>query len=85
MDGCNRIRMVVIRTWLAPDVCLDSGGSFNYGRWECTDEVNQYIAAAFYELKSFWLSVITLAGASLLQWRWRRTVDRPKALEDGND
>ena len=63
-----------VRTWLAPDACLDFGGSFNYERWECNDEVNQYVAVRFYELKSFWLFVVTVAVASLLQWKWRRAI-----------
>src|SRR5262245_8915902 len=26
--------------WLAPDGCLDSGGSFDYETWQCSFEVN---------------------------------------------
>lgn len=73
-----------LRTWLAPDACLDFGGSFNYERWECNEDVNQYVDVGFYELKSFWLFVCVFGGACALQWGWRRAIqqavasDRPK-------
>jgi hypothetical protein len=73
-----------LRTWLAPDACLDFGGSFNYERWECNDAVNQYVDVRFYELRSFWLFLGVFVGACALQWGWRHSIqqavaaDRPK-------
>jgi hypothetical protein len=63
-----------LRTWLAPDACLDFGGSFNYDRWDCTAEVNEYIAVGLYEFKSFWLFVAALIAACILQWSLRNKV-----------
>lgn len=65
-----------LRTWLAPDACLDFGGSFNYERWECNDEVNEYIAVGFYELKSFWFLVAVFVAACVLQWSWRNAIQQ---------
>ena len=74
-----------LRTWLAPDACLDFGGSFNYERWECSGDINPYEEVRFYELKSFWLFLGVSLGASVLQWLRPHAIqqavaaDRPKA------
>jgi hypothetical protein len=66
-----------LRAWLAPDACLDFGGSFNYERWECTGDVNDFVDVRFYELKSFWLFGAALVGACVLQWVWRAQSNKP--------
>jgi hypothetical protein len=52
-----------VRVWLAPDGCLDSGGSFDYGRWECADETKPFVYVPAYALWSFWLLVLSVSLA----------------------
>ena len=57
---------------LAPDSCLDHGGSFNYSSWECSFTENfPYVATPFFSLSSFWLFV-GCAITSLLALRFYR-------------
>lgn len=70
-----------LRTWLAPDACLDFGGSFNYDRWECTAEVSEYIAVRVYQLKSFWFFVAALIAACVLQWSRQNAIQEAAAGE----
>jgi hypothetical protein len=47
--------------WLAPDGCLDLGGSFDYVAWQCSHTQNfTYINVPAYELVSFWWLVLTI-------------------------
>jgi hypothetical protein len=48
--------------WLAPDACLDSGGSFDYKLWRCANESKPYVDVAVYTRWSFWV----LVGCSCL-------------------
>src|SRR5687767_5658138 len=68
--------ILFLRVWTAPDTCLDLGGSFNYERWECNDEVNQFIEVRFHEHKSFWLFVVSLVAACILQRGWRPAIQQ---------
>ena len=70
-----------VRTWLAPDACLDFGGSFNYERWECNNEVNQYVDVGVYELKSFWLLLGMFIGACWLQGSGGTQCNKPTASD----
>jgi hypothetical protein len=70
-----------LRVWLAPDACLDFGGSFNYERWECSGDINPYKLVHFYELKSFWLFMAVAMGAGLLQWWWSSAIQQPAAAD----
>jgi hypothetical protein len=70
-----------LRVWLAPDACLDFGGSFNYERWVCSGDTNPYRLVHFYELKSFWLFVGVSMGACLLQWRWSNAIQQTTASD----
>ena len=56
-----------LRVWLAPDGCLDAGGSFDYAKWECNDHVNTFIKVSVFELPAFWLFVGCLVGAIYVQ------------------
>ncbi len=53
--------------WLAPDGCLDSGGSFNYEAWTCSHtEQYQYIDVPFAERVSSWVFALgTVASICL--------------------
>ena len=51
--------------WLAPDVCLDSGGSFDYQAWQCTNVASQpYVDVPFTARVSTW-GLLLGAGLSL--------------------
>jgi hypothetical protein len=61
--------------WLAPDGCLDSGGSFDYETWQCSSAVSHpYVEARFYQFVSFWvfLGAVSLASALSLRRSKRR-------------
>ncbi len=57
--------------WLAPDVCLDSGGSFDYRAWQCTNVASQpYVDVPFAARASSWglllgtgLALVFVTGA----------------------
>lgn len=68
--------------WLAPDVCLDAGGSFDYAKWECNDSVNIYINVTVFELPAFWLFVTCLIGAVYVQRKTARHRAQPVATRD---
>lgn len=70
-----------LRVWLAPDACLDFGGSFNYERWECSGDINPYKLVHFYELKSFGLFIAIAMGVCLLQWRWSSAIQQAAATD----
>ncbi len=77
--------VLFLRVWTAPDTCLDLGGSFDYERWECNDQVNPFRDVRFYELKSFWLLVVSFVAAYSLQRGWRGTIQQsvqPDRRED---
>jgi hypothetical protein len=65
-----------LRAWFAPDACLDFGGSFNYVKWECSSEVNQFIDIWAYELPSFWILVSCVVLAIFLHISTKRAVAR---------
>jgi len=46
-----------------PDACLDHGGSFNYKRWECSGEINEFIDVPAYYLSAFWYLFFSVALA----------------------
>jgi hypothetical protein len=51
---------------LAPDACLDRGGSFNYSIWKCSyDESFPYIPTSFLQLDSFWLMVVSVVASTI--------------------
>jgi hypothetical protein len=61
--------------WWAPDGCLDSGGSFDYVSWHCSNTENHpYIHVPIYEFRSFWAFVacLVLAASAIIGLRRRR-------------
>jgi hypothetical protein len=63
--------------WLAPDGCLDAGGSFNYEKWSCSHtEQSKYMEVSFLDRTSTWVLVVG-APLSLLLWNLSRS-SRPK-------
>jgi len=43
--------------YLAPDACLDFGGSFDYSAWSCSNIENKpYIAVQVFRVPGFWLA-----------------------------
>jgi hypothetical protein len=45
-----------LAVWVAPDHCLDLGGSFDYVMWRCSHaEDYPYIDVPVYHLVSFWV------------------------------
>ncbi|MBB6092370.1 hypothetical protein HNQ60_001216 [Povalibacter uvarum] len=77
--------VLFFRVWTAPGTCLDLGGSFNYETWQCNDQINQFVAVHFYELKSFWLLVVSFGAAYSLQRGWRGAIQQsvqPDRRED---
>lgn len=56
-----------VGTYLAPDSCLDAGGSFNYAAWECSRESNhQYLAVAITQVPGFWIMAASVSAALLI-------------------
>lgn len=58
--------------WLAPDACLDHGGSFNYELWKCSGDINTFIDVAAYEMPSFWFAASCFVVALLVHVYARR-------------
>jgi len=57
-----------LRDYLAPDGCLDSGGSFDYVNWECSYGINhKYIEVSVFKLKSYWVAVTIFLVALSIQ------------------
>lgn len=53
--------------WLAPDICLDSGGNFDYRAWRCTRAAAQpYVDVHFAERASSWVLLLAAGLAVLL-------------------
>lgn len=45
--------------WLAPDICTDSGGNFDYRAWRCTSAAAQpYVHVPFAARASSWLLLL---------------------------
>lgn len=58
--------------WLAPDGCLDSGGSFDYDTWQCSDNTHQYREVPAYRLTAFWVMFCFIGAATALSMIRRR-------------
>ena len=57
-----------LQSWLAPDACLDSGGSFDYIQWQCSFTNNHpYIEVYIYQFTSFWISAICIFFAIIIK------------------
>jgi hypothetical protein len=54
--------------YFAPEGCMDSGGSFDYLRWQCGyQESLPYIYVPMYGLLSFWMFIAGLVLAIGIQ------------------
>ncbi len=52
---------------LAPDACLDTGGSFDYVHWTCAYEVSHpYVPVGFDQIPGFWAMSASAAAAVVL-------------------
>ena len=69
-----------LEVWLAPNACLDFGGSFDYVAWQCSHtQNNPYIHVPLYHLVSFWLFVLGIffALSTYIALRSYRNAIRP--------
>ena len=53
------------RMWLAPDECLDRGGSFDYVAWECDlASSHVYVHVPFFAHAEFWVASVCILLAT---------------------
>ena len=65
-----------LAVWLAPNGCLDIGGSFDYGAWQCSDVTHPYRDVPSYRLSAFWVSACFVGAAAALTLVRRRMGQR---------
>jgi hypothetical protein len=54
-------------SYWAPEACLDvEHASFDYRTWQCSQEQQDYIETAMYNVPGFWFAVVSLSVAVLL-------------------
>ena len=54
-------------SYWAPDACLDvERGSFDYRAWQCSQEQQDYIETAMYDVPGFWFALVSLLAAAML-------------------
>jgi len=48
-----------VGSYLAPDACLDQGGSFNYSSWACSHSENSaFVSVPIFKVPGFWPAFI---------------------------